>query len=165
MSRTPYFYLEKFNSNSMKWEVYLPYIKNDKGEFKQIDFWPWNATHDVFNAFTSTFGGGAPSVNGVHTGLPYNVSEEVKEVAKHFEEGYTFYWISYADLCCEALRVPQVEDPEWEYDEDGNDTVITKMIDSPAVEMKKRVDDILSVMDDWWVEDNRIYYRLVYWVT
>ena len=37
MSRTPYFYLEKFNSNSMKWEVYLPYIKNDKGEFKQID--------------------------------------------------------------------------------------------------------------------------------
>jgi len=164
MSRTPYFYLEKFNSNSMKWEVYLPYVKNDKGEFKQIDFWPWNATHEIFNAFTYNYLSN-PSINGVHKGLPYNVSDEVKEIAKHFEEGYTFQWISYADICCEALRVPQVEDPEWEYDEDGNDTVITKMIDSPAVKMKKRIDEILSIMDDWWVEENRIYYRIVYWVT
>lgn len=164
MSRTPYFYLEKFNPKTNKWEVYLPYIKNDKGEFKQIDFWPWNATHEVFNAFTYNYLSN-PSINGVHKGLPYNVSDEVKEIAKHFEEGYTFQWISYADICCEALRVPQVEDPEWEYDEDGNDTVITKMIDSPAVKMKKRVDEVLSVMDDWWVEENRIYYRIVYWVT
>lgn len=163
MSRTPYFYLEKFNSDTNKWEVYLPYIKNDKGEFKQIDFWPWNATHDVFNAFTYNYLSN-PSINGVHKGLPYNVSDEVKEIAKHFEEGYTFQWISYADICCEALRVPQVEDPEWEYSEDGDDRVITKMVDSPAVVMKKRVDEILSVMDDWWVEENRIYYRIVYWV-
>ena len=164
MSRTPYFYLEKFNPKTNKWEVYLPYIKNDKGEFKQIDFWPWNATHEIFNAFTYNYLSN-PSINGVHKGLPYNVSDEVKEIAKHFEEGYTFQWISYADICCEALRVPQVEDPEWEYDEDGNDTVITKMIDSPAVKMKKRIDEILSIMDDWWVEENRIYYRIVYWVT
>ena len=164
MSRTPYFYLEKFNLDTNKWEVYLPYVKNDKGEFKQIDFWPWNGTHDVFNAFTYDHLG-SPSIDGVHKGLPYNVSDEVKEIAKHFEEGYTFQWISYADLCCEALRVPKVEDPEWEYDEDGNDTVITKMVDSPAVVMKKRVDEILSVMDDWWVEENRIYYRIVYWIT
>ena len=64
MSRTPYFYLLKFNSDTNKWEVYLPYIKNDKGEFKQIDFWPWNATHDVFNAFTYNYLSNL-SINGV----------------------------------------------------------------------------------------------------
>ena len=28
----------------------------------------------------------------------------------------------------------------------------------------RMISEILSVMDDWWVEENRIYYRIVYWV-
>ena len=53
MSRTPFFYVEKYNIENNSWEKQTLYTINRHGETEEIDFWPWNATYDVFPSYFS----------------------------------------------------------------------------------------------------------------
>lgn len=169
MSRTPYFYLEKYNSDKDVWEVYSPYEFDERrNEFTRIDFWPWNGTHEVFDALTDGWGCYNDKMPGVHKGLPKNVSDEVKKVCNDCGEYAKPYWISYADIYIDALENPEVEDydEEAEYDEEsGEDKIITKkkMKPSPAAQLRDRVKQFINILD-WWDDDCKIDYRLVYWI-
>ena len=41
MSRTPFFYIEKYNIETNSWEKQILYTINRHGETEEVDFWPW----------------------------------------------------------------------------------------------------------------------------
>ena len=163
MSRSPFFYLEKYNIEKNVWEVYSPYEYSKwHDKIVRIDFWPWNGTHDVFNALT------IDGMNGIHNGLPNDVSEEVLKVYKECESP-TAHWINYADIYINALEEPEVEDYDEEamYDPDKDEDVYTtkkKMIPSPAVVLRDRVKQFIDILDSFGIDDSKIDYRIVYWI-
>lgn len=83
MSWSPFYYVEVFNHNKNKWEKIEVFTKRD-GEFKEVDLWWANGTHELFSVLGFEESYDVPEFDAMHGGLPGNVSEGIKKDYDHF---------------------------------------------------------------------------------
>ena len=178
MSRSPYFFVERFDENTGKYELQHPIIWNyNHTKQERADLFPYNGCHDLFSIVEEK--GGVPRMNGIHHGLPSNVSEEILKAFNNCSYEYEFNgvmktdipkakWFTYADMYIYYLKHPTTIDYEamdeaYEWAEKG-EKVETIMSENPITFLKKRVDAFLEVMDEWDWEDDYSLIRIVYWI-
>ena len=182
MSRSPYFFVERPDYNTGKYEIQHPIVWNynhTKQEF--ADLFPYNGCHDLFSIVeNSGLGNDFPTMRGIHCGLPKDVAAEIKEAYDNccFETEYagekhlytpTARWFSYADMYIYCLEHPEVIDydamDEAYYNEEEEDSSKKIMMPTPLKTLMARVDAFLDVMDSWgdW-RDDYSQIRIVYWI-
>ena len=83
MSWSPFYYVEVFNHKENKWEKVEVFTKRD-GEFKEVDLWWANGTHELFSILGFEESYDVPEFDAMHGGLPGNVSEGIKKEYDHF---------------------------------------------------------------------------------
>lgn len=160
MSRTPCFFLEKFNSTKNCYELCHPYVWNrDNTELVPAELFPYNGCHDVFS-IAENRGNDFPEMYGIHKGLPADVSKEVKtEYQKYYDDDdYPYHptvrWFTYADMYIYLLKNPTVFNDENE-----------QSMENPMEILKSRIDSFLDVMDeDWHWNGGYSRVRIVYWI-
>ena len=93
MSRTPYFFVERPDRNTGKYEMQHPIVWNyNHTKQEPADLFPYNECHDLFSIVENNGTGNVfPTMRGIHCGLPKNVAAEIKEAYDHFyyETGYS----------------------------------------------------------------------------
>ena len=183
MSRTPCFYVEKFDNHTNKYELQHPIVWNwdhTKQEFADLFPYTYNGSYDLFSIVEEK-GNDFPSMNGIHIGLPDDVSEDIRKEfdtccydidssngPRHIEPKVR--WFTYADMYIYCLEHPKVKDYEgieeaYYYAEEGekiNENAITKP--TPMKILKDRVDAFLEVMDCHNWRNNYSQIRIVYWI-
>lgn len=179
MSRTPFFFVEKFDFHTEKYELQHPIVWNyNHTKRKSADLFPYNGCHDLFSIVeeNSDFS----SMRGIHRGLPKDVSDEIKktyddccyEIEYNNEKNLhtpTVRWFTYADMYIYCLEHPEVPDyeamDELYYSGKEEDPPKKIMMPTPMNTLKRRVDAFLEIMDDWgtW-RDNYSQIRIVYWI-
>lgn len=164
MSRTPYFFLEKFNSVKNCYEPCHPYIWNHEAtELVPADLFPYNGCHDLFSIVEnreSDF----PKMYGIHKGLPRDISTDVKNEYKKISTdcGYNpmnpiVRWFTYADMYIYLLKNPTVLIKDYNDEEQS--------IDNPIKLLKSRIDSFLDVTnEDWDWREGYSRIRVVYWI-
>lgn len=173
MSRSPYFYLEVFNTELGKYIRVAPIIWNYKHtEMIPADLFPYNGCHDVFEILEESpywcDGKDEFHMCGIHEGLPLDVSDGIREEYESVKDeiiadNKRVRWITYADLLIHCLKYPKVDDYDnIREDEDGNEIVEKK--DHPLFTLKHRVDAFMDVWDDFGWENNYSLIRIVYWI-
>jgi hypothetical protein len=162
MSRSPYFYVERFNEKTGKYELEHPLIWDWKHEKREIaDLFPYNGCHELFSIVEkNSYLQNLPEMQGIHIGLPNDVCEEIKERYKKIEEAEDYLlptarWFTYADMYIYYLKHPTALD----YDEDP-----PKNGPNPIKSLMDRVDAFLEVMDGWDWRDDYSLIRIVYWI-
>lgn len=168
MSRTPCFYLERYNQQTKQYEFYHPLVWNFKHtEREPAELFPYNGNHEMFSIVEET-SGNFPHMMGIHYNLPENVCPEIKAEVENFtmeefELTPNVRWFTYADMLIYLLKHPTVKN--WDYDphsEDPEERLLTK--ENPLTALKERVDAFMEVMDGWnWQEDYSLI-RIVYWI-
>jgi len=174
MGAYPYFYIEIFNSKLNEWEKYDVLTKNDKGEYKPVDLWPWNGSHELFSVIGLEDSYEFPIFSAVHEGFPVNASDEMyKEYGKFEEETFagswmpTVKWFNLADAMLYLERYPKVKDFEameetWAAAEDMEwGDVPVELMDNPLKHLVDRVLALLEAADEfryweWKYSDVRI---------
>ena len=178
MSLTPYLYVEKFNPEEKKWEKISLY--NSKK--KEIDFWPWNATYEVFNLIKQY---GKTDID------PGTFSEEVKEEYEKYgyydlfssvneeEKKYVpCYVLPLFVLDQIYLKNPKVVDVDAKCDawEAAGDIEYEKLkdedflTDNPIKTLIDRVMTWVELDNDflWWGSEDRIIHgdeiRVIAWI-
>lgn len=190
MSRSPYFFIEKFNENTGKYELQHPVIWNwNHTEQKFADLFPYNGCHDLFSIVENR-AYNYPRMKGIHKGLPDNVCEEIQ---KQYDdctwetEVYSFddkdenkepatkvitpdaRWFTYADMYIYCLEHPTATDyeamDEAYYNAKEGEEIETIITDTPMLVLKNRIDTFMEVVDDWggW-KDDYSQMRIVYWI-
>ena len=165
MSRTPFFYLEKYNSETDTYELVEPYVKDSKNNKRgtPVDLFPYEGAHEMF-AILEGF-----AMNGIHRRLPPRVSKEIPEilyediVAKdEFDElerqdrkEKNVRWFTYADMEIYLLKHPTVKS---EYKDEPT------FIENPVFQLKHRVDAFLDICESWGWEDDKSFIRIVFWI-
>ena len=172
MSRSPYFFVEKYDNNTEKYELQHPIIWNYL-RTKQVvaDLFPYNACHEMF-AIVEEDSSATFRMKGIHCGLPKDVCQEIKkEFDECSKELYkpTARWFTYADMYIYCLEHPEVPDYETMdellyYSEEGEASSKTIMKPTPLKALKDRVDAFLEVMDGWDWNDDYSQIRIVYWI-
>lgn len=176
MSRTPYFFVERPNPNTGKYEMQHPIVWN-RSHTKQepADLFPYNGHHDLFSIVeNSNIGNDFPTMRGIHCGLPENVADEIRKVYNDCssENGHapTARWFSYADMYIYCLEHPEAIDYEatmeiyYDDDSDKEDSSKKIMMPTPMKALMDRVDAFLNVMDSWDWRDDWSQIRIVYWI-
>ena len=173
MSRTPFFYVEKFNENTKKYELEHPIIWNyNHTKQERADLLPYNGCHDLFSIVQNK--GEFPEMKVIHHGLPSGVNEEIIKAFKSCEftnelTGDLYFpnvrWFTYADMYIYCLKYPTTIDYEAM---DGvcsdDENFIAPMTDNPIFLLKKRVDAFLEVMNYYEWDDDYSLIRIVYWI-
>ena len=172
MSRSPFFFVERFDRNTGKYEMQHPIVWNyNHTKQEPADLFPYNGCHDLFSIVEDNSHDGLPEMRGIHQGLPENVAKEIKEKYDQccYETEYanekhiytpTVRWFSYADMYIYCLEHPEVID-YVEYEEENAEKIF---IPTPMEKLKKRVDAFLEVMDWWDWQDDFSQIRIVYWI-
>lgn len=158
MSRSPFFYLEKYNFETDTYELIEPYVRDSKDDSHgtSADLFPYNGTHELFEIIEHA------QMSGIHRRLPPKVSEAISmELFEGIEDGGTtpnerldeedrrerdVRWFTYADMEIFVLKHPQHSK-------------------NPMFALKKRVDAFLEVCYPWgeW-EDEKSFIRIVCWI-
>lgn len=172
MSRTPMFFVERFDENTGKYELQHPIVWNyDHTKQIHADLFPYNGCHELFSIVEES---GNPPMHGIHHGLPDNVSTEIKEnYDKQCESNVTYgetitfsptvRWFTYADMYIYCLENPKVLDYEaMDMQLEGEEKEI--FMPTPMEMLKKRVDAFLEVMDYWDWRNDYSLIRIVYWI-
>ena len=183
MSRSPYFFVERFDRQTQNYELQHPLIWNyEHTKRVTADLFPYNGCHEMFSIVESSRPYNPyPNMKGIHRNLPKDVCNDI---AKAFDECSwettlngeksivtpNVYWFTYADMYIYLLENPTVvdydamEEADDEGDEDifGNKEEIRKP--NPLNALKERVDAFLSVCDDWDWENDYSLIRIVYWI-
>jgi len=159
MSRSPFFFVERFNKYTNKYELQHPKVWNYNHTKEELaDLYPYNGNHELFSIVEET--GYFPKMQGIHLGLPNDVSEKIKtEFEKCQEDDFTAVrarWFTYADMYIYFLKNPSITVNEDE-DENKNET-------NPIQSLMDRVNCFLEVMDEWDWEDDYSLIRIVYWI-
>lgn len=181
MSRTPYFYVEKYNINTNLWEKQALYTMNKDGKPTEIDFWPWNATYDVFNIINHT-GNDFPEFVGICHIFPPNASKEVTESYKNnwwswdnskgeecISKPDAFYF-TLADLLLYIKEYPMVKDYEemekiWTDDGLKWEDVPEKTMPNPMSGVATRLINYMEFIDDFglsWQPKSEL--RIIGWI-
>lgn len=180
MSRTPYFYVEKYNIETNSWEKQTLYIKN-KDKIVEVVFWPWNATYDVFRIIN--YGDDFPEFTEICHRFPPNASKEVTnsyqdcwyswddaEGNEHVSKPDAFYF-TLADLLLYIKEYPIVKDYEamegiWTADGDMKwEDVPEKTMPNPMSGVATRLLNYMEFIDDFglsWQPKSEI--RIVGWI-
>ena len=180
MSRSPFFFVEKFDDHTNKYELQHPLVWNWNHTERMIaDLFPYNGCHDLFSIVENNGEGDFPTLRGIHHGLPENVSKEIKEAYDQccYETEYagekhlytpTVRWFSYADMYIYCLEHPEVIDyeamDEAYYNGEGEDPPKKIMMPTPLKTLMDRVNAFLEVMDAWDWQDDYSLIRIVYWI-
>lgn len=158
MSRSPFFYLEKYNPETDTYELVEPYVRDSKDDshWTPADLFPYNGTHELFEIIEHA------QMNGIHRRLPPKVSEVISmELFEGIEDGETtpnerldeedrreksVRWFTYADMEIFVLKHPRHSE-------------------NPMFALKRRVDAFLEVCYPWgeW-EDEKSFIRIVCWI-
>ena len=137
MSRSPFFYLEKYSKKRGCWEEITPRIKNKDSIFVAADLWPFNGAHDLFDILEgdSPFSGlkDLKGIQTIKTMEEFNqLSAEVQDtLISNFRERQDYLtifgqtiaeypqsidelpninYITYADLLIYCMQNPIVSD-------------------------------------------------------
>ncbi len=174
MSRSPFFFVEKYNERTKKYELMHPFVWNyDHSEKVPANLFPYNGCHDLFSIVeknTNSF----PVMNGIHHNIPTDSCEEIQKMFKECFEGEeeeniisTVKWFTYADMYIYCLLNPKVVDYEamskyfWENDEKEPKEKI--FMQTPMMTLKHRIDTFLEIVDEYY-EDDYSLIRIVYWI-
>ena len=167
MSRTPMFFVERFDDNTGKYELQHPIVWNyDHTKQIHADLFPYNGCHELFSIVEED---GTPTMHGIHRGLPNDVSEETKnfynEYCHNDKFSYlpTVRWFTYADMYIYCLENPKVLDYEA-MDMQSKEEEKEIFMPTPMETLKKRVDAFLDVMDYWDWRDDYSLIRIIYWI-
>ena len=180
MSRTPFFFVERFDNRTHKYEMQHPLIWNyDHTERQPADLFPYNGCHDLFSIVEDEERD-FPVMKGIHAGLPEGASLEIKDVYDQccFETEYagekhlytpTARWFTYADMyiyCLEHPEVPDYEAMDELYCNEEENESVKKVVmkPTPMKALKNRVDAFLEVMDDSDWQNDFSLIRIVYWI-
>ncbi len=176
MSLTPYLYVERLNLKENKWEKISIYNSKQK----EINFWPWNATYEIFELIKQY---GRTDIN------PNTFSKEVREEY----EKYGYYNFSSKEedkkyVSCYVLPLfvldqiylnkPKVVDVDAKYEawEKNGDIEYEKLkdedflTDNPIKTLIDRVMTWVKLDNDflWWGFEDRIIHgdeiRVVAWI-
>lgn len=169
MSRSPFFFVERYNDKIGKYELQHPYIWNQgHTELEIADLFPYNGCHDLFAILEERACSiGAPAMNGIHRRIPKNSSPEILDTFfKCFQENEeeieqsasldNIYWFTYADMYIYCLKNPKIADWESENPDAKKD--------NPMFTLKRRVDAFLETIDGWDWENDYSLIRIVYWI-
>ena len=183
MSRTPYFYVEKYNIETNSWEKQVLYTMNkNKGNMIEVDFWPWNATYDVFNIVTHK-DRDFPEFTGVRHRFPPNASKEITnsyqncwyswddtEGNEHISKPDAFYF-TLADLLLYIKEYPIVKDYEtmedvWTANSDMKwEDVPEQTMPNPMSGVATRLLNYMEFIDDFWnAFGHKSELRIVGWI-
>ena len=176
MSAYPYFFIEKYDYHKDKWENMVLYTKDDQGEFKTVEFWPWNGTHEVFSALG--FEEGAEfDFDNIHYDLPINCSEEIEELYKGFysddESDYkpVVKWFNLADAKLFVCSHPKFTDYEtmeeiWQHNPDLAYEEVEKVyMDNPIKEFVDRVMTYVNMASDFIDDYAPSDIRVIGWMS
>jgi hypothetical protein len=179
MSRTPYFFVERYDGHTNKYELQHPIIWNwNHTEKIRADLYPYNGDHDLFSIVEDNRGN-FPSMHGIHHGLPAGVNEKIRkefdecsydtewsDKPRHIEPEVR--WFTYADMYIYCLEHPEAVDYEAMdrayYNGEENDPHKKIMMPTPLKSLMNRVDAFLEVMDGWDWRDDYSQIRIVYWI-
>lgn len=176
MSRTPYFYVERFDRNTGKYELQHPIVWNYNHTKQELaDLFPYNGCHDLFSIVENEHIGDFPDMKGIHAGLPKDVCEDIYNAYHQYDEEddeFTYmptaHWFTYADMYIYCLEHPKVIDYEAMHDAhcetDEDEKVKTIYTDTPMITLKNRVDAFMEVMDGWDWQEDYSQIRIVYWI-
>lgn len=162
MSRTPFFFVERFNENTKQYELQHPFVKVN-GKMEPADLFPYNGCHELFSIVEDR-PEDLPSMKGIHSGLPDDVSKEIqKEYDECIEDSLapSARWFTYADMYIYCLEHPETLDYEKMSKVDYKQEI---MKPNPLKTLKKRVDAFFEVIDDWGWENDFSLIRIVYWI-
>lgn len=138
MSRSPFFYLEKYSKKRGCWEEITPHIKNKDSIFVAADLWPFNGAHDLFDILEGNSFGSLKDLKGIQTvktmeefnqlssevsdALISNFRERqdyltifgqtVAEYPQSIDELPNIKYVTYADLLIYCMQNPIVPDYE-----------------------------------------------------
>lgn len=148
MSLTPYFYIEKRNEKTGKYEKVTLYDNNKK----EVEVWSYNGTHDLFAMLDVDYSGEYDSIDGILHGIPADISEEVKAIIDDFneeEEGILLAPVNYVNLA--DLKIAYFMNPIY--------------TGSPLKQFINTIENYVYFAKENW-EYNKIYssIRIVYWV-
>lgn len=178
MSRSSYFFVERYNPELEKYELQHPFVWNgERNKLVPADLFPYNGAHELFSIVSQKDYSAYPEMNGIHTGLPNFVCEEISKEYQACidpnlfpEKAVNAYWFTYADLYIYLLENPTVKDyaamdEVWASDPDKEwknmEAIYT---DNPLFTLKNRIDAFFEVIDDWSWKDNYSLIRIVYWI-
>lgn len=181
MSRSPHFFVERFDRNTNKYELQHPIVWNyDHTKQVLADLFPYNGCHDLFSIVEGgVCGDDFPAMRGIHSGLPENVAAEIKKDYNdscyeiEYENEKRLYtpkvrWFTYADMyiyCLEHPEAPDYEAMDKAYYSGEEENPPKKiMMPTPLKSLMNRVDAFLEVMDGWDWRDDYSQIRIVYWI-
>lgn len=169
MSRTPCFFVEKYNVKEKKYELQHPYVWDwNHTKLVEADLFPYNGCHDMFSIVEDEANGIYPEMKGITYGIPDDACPEIKaeyEKYNDYNTKPTVRWFTYADLYIYLLEHPKVKNYD-RWDCDGNeDESEPEETDSPLFTLKKRVDTFLEVTNDFGIYDSYSLIRIVYWIS
>ena len=165
MSRTPFFYVERYNSHTERYELQHPIVWNYEHTRREpADLYPYNGDHDLFSIVEHDVGEYEfPNMFGIHGGLPKDVSKDIRNEydkccyeTSYEDKTYLYtpkaHWFTYADMYIYCIEHPVYK------------TYDNKKKPTPLKRLKDRVDAFFEVMDGWdWREDYS-QIRIVYWI-
>ena len=174
MSRSPFFFVEMFNTKTNKYELCHPYVWNmDFTKLVPAELVPYNGWHDLFSIVEQTDTVCFPRMKGIHHTLPSDTCDYIKELydkqtQNDIEDfGITHvspHWFTYADMLIYLLEHPEVKNYEaMDYTEREMDVVF---MPNPVQSLKNRVDAFLDIVMDGWYDWQEWYtsIRIVYWI-
>ena len=179
MSRSPYFFVERYDRHTNKYELQHPIVWNwNHTKQETADLFPYNGCHDLFSIVENDGrGNDFPEMKGIHSGLPKDVCEEIQKAYDNCSYDWgentaritpDARWFTYADMYIYYLEHPlsldyDAMDRAYEYAEEG-EKIDEIMKDNPISSLKKRVDAFLEVCDEWDWENDYSQIRIVYWI-
>lgn len=160
----PYFFLERYNLKSGMWEnvrvfVADPESKAPDKKYLEVDLFPWNGEHDLFDRLTSG------EISGVNEALPPDASKAIKEEWERFCVPYDrdryprpqVYTVWVSSLIIDLLQTPKVPDYE---NVDAEKT-------NPVALLLSEIRTFISIYSRaklYNAEDDEYLYRLIFWL-
>lgn len=174
MSRSPNFFVERYDFITGKYELQHPLIWNfDHTKRVPADLFPYNGCHDLFNIVEERAYGAYPHMQGIHAGLPENCCQEIidnfdNNCCTKEKDGYdnkpNVRWFTYADMYLYILLHKEDMPKESYIDTNGDEIETGEVLTNPIEALKERVDAFLDVMDWWDWSDAYSEIRIVYWI-
>lgn len=171
MSANPYFFIEKKNEKTGKWEQIKVFRQNENGKFVYCDVWPWNGAHELFGMLEAESSYEDHRVSGVRWGIPADVSDGIKNEYSIFkEDGVRPHYVYLADLYIDILENPKVVDydaMDEAYANAGDGEKVEKIYcDTPIKDFYETICSYIGVWDDFYSSSEyRCQIRIIYWLS